>query len=129
MKSLHRTQNVTVASGTVAVSAIAASSAVTGPLTDTQLRNSDIKVTLDSETVAVTGSLAVTGPLTDTELRAADVPVSLGSERVELADSINEALQGIFTELRLIAHLLNEGLNTKEDLDTLRNDYESELGG
>ena len=36
--------------------------AVTGPLTDTELRASDIKVTLDSE------SVAVTGPLTDAQL-------------------------------------------------------------
>ena len=43
-----------------------------GPLTDTQLRASDVKVTLDSE------SVAVTGPLTDTQLRASAVPVSDG---------------------------------------------------
>jgi polyisoprenoid-binding protein YceI len=36
--------------------------AVTGPLTDAELRASDIKVTLDSE------SVAVTGPLTDAQL-------------------------------------------------------------
>ena len=43
---------------------------IVGPLTDTELRAADVKITLDSE------SVAVTGPLTDTELRATAVPVS-----------------------------------------------------
>lgn len=46
---------------------IAASVAVTGPLTDTQLRLTP---------VPVSGTVAVTGPLTDTQLRATPVPVS-----------------------------------------------------
>lgn len=41
--------------------------AVTGPLTDTQLR---------ATPVPVSGTVAVTGPLTDTQLRAAPVPIS-----------------------------------------------------
>lgn len=44
--------------------------AVTGPLTDAQLRNSAISVTFTNAT------LAVTGPLTDAQLRAAPLPVS-----------------------------------------------------
>jgi len=53
---------------------IAASVAVTGPLTDAQLRATAVPVSLTSTTI--TGSVAVTGPLTDTQLRATDVPVS-----------------------------------------------------
>ena len=52
-----------------------ASIAVTGPVTDTQLRASAVPVSLTSTTV--TGSVAVTGPLTDTQLRASAVPISL----------------------------------------------------
>lgn len=43
-------------------------------LTDAQLRASAVPVSLTSTTI--TGSVAVTGPLTDTELRATPVPVS-----------------------------------------------------
>jgi hypothetical protein len=55
-----------------------------------------------------------------------DIPVSLGGERVELSDEVSEWLHGIVVELKVISHLLNEGLNTKEDLETLRIDLESE---
>jgi hypothetical protein len=55
-------------SGTVSISG---SVAVTGPLTDAQLRASAVPVSLAS-----VPSHAVTGPLTNTELRAAAVPVS-----------------------------------------------------
>lgn len=51
-----------------------ASIAVTGPLTDTQLRATVVPVSLSSTTI--TGSVAVTGPLTDAQLRATPVPVS-----------------------------------------------------
>ena len=50
--------------------------AVTGPLTDTELRAADVVVSLDGEEVAVTG------PLTDTELRASDVAITLDGEEV-----------------------------------------------
>jgi hypothetical protein len=53
---------------------IAATVAVSGPLTDVQLRASAVPVSLASTTI--TGSVAVTGPLTDTQLRATPVPVS-----------------------------------------------------
>ncbi|NMC18676.1 MAG: hypothetical protein GYA38_09825, partial [Chloroflexi bacterium] len=59
--------------------------AVTGPLTDTELRASDIKVTLDSE------SVAVTGPLTDAELRASDIKVTLDSESVAVTGPLTDA--------------------------------------
>lgn len=52
-------------SGTVTVAN--SSFAVTGPLTDVQLR---------AAPVPVSGTVAVTGPLTDTQLRAAVVPIS-----------------------------------------------------
>ena len=56
--------DVTRVQGTVAVS---------GPLTDTQLRAAAVPV---SGTVGVSGSVAVTGPLTDAQLRSSAVPVS-----------------------------------------------------
>lgn len=74
-------------------------------------------------------TLEVTGPVTDDELRATDVKTTLDNERVNLSDDISEALEGICIELKVISYLLNEGLNTKEDLDALREEYESELGG
>jgi hypothetical protein len=48
--------------------------AVTGPLTNTELRASAVPVSMTSTTI--TGSVAVTGPLTDTQLRATAVPIS-----------------------------------------------------
>ena len=59
---------------------IAGSVAVTGPLTDTQLRASAVPVSMASTTI--TGSVAVTGPLTDTQLRASAVPVSMTSTTI-----------------------------------------------
>jgi hypothetical protein len=58
-----------------------ASLAVTGPLTDTQLRASAVNVTVSNASVPVTGTFwqatqPVSGPLTDTQLRATAVPVS-----------------------------------------------------
>jgi len=55
--------------------------AVTGPLTDTELRASDIKVTLDSE------SVAVTGPLTNAELTAQALATeeTLGTMQADIA--------------------------------------------
>lgn len=103
---------------------------VSGPLTDTELRAADVKVSLDSESVAVTGpltdielratdvkvtldseSVAVTGPLTDTQLRASAVPVSGGLTDVELRaadvkvtlDSESVAVTGPLTDAQLRA--------------------------
>lgn len=53
---------------------IAATVAVSGPLTDTQLRAAVVPVSLASTTI--TGTVTTTGPLTDTQLRATPVPVS-----------------------------------------------------
>ena len=80
-------------SGTVAVSNM-----VSQGLTDTQLRATDIKVTLDSEAVALDAATlsaletvsvanfpatqAVSGPITNAELRASAVPVSLDSSGI-----------------------------------------------
>jgi len=59
----------------VDVTRVSGNVAVTGPLTDTQLRATPVPV---SGTVSV-GTVPVTGPLTDTQLRASAVPVSLAS--------------------------------------------------
>lgn len=50
--------------------------AVTGPLTDTQLRAVAVPVSGTVAVSSVAGSVAVTGPLTDTQLRASAVPIS-----------------------------------------------------
>lgn len=50
--------------------------AVTGPLTDTQLRASAVPVSGTVTANAGTGTMAVSGPLTDTQLRATAVPIS-----------------------------------------------------
>jgi len=66
-------------SGNAALPALDASGnvPVVGPLTDTELRATEVPVSLTSTTI--TGSVAVTGPLTDTELRATPVPVVFGT--------------------------------------------------
>lgn len=64
-------------SGTVSISG---SVAVTGPLTDTQLRATALPVSgtfwQATQPVSIAGTVAVSGPLTDTQLRATAVPVS-----------------------------------------------------
>jgi hypothetical protein len=70
------------------------------PLTDAQLRASDVKVSLDGESVAVTGPLTdaelrasavpVSGPLTDAQLRASDVPVTLAGETVAVSGPLTD---------------------------------------
>lgn len=67
VSNLPATQPV---SGTVGVNNFPASQAVTGPLTDGQLRATPVPVS------GFPSSQAVTGPLTDTQLRASAVPVS-----------------------------------------------------
>jgi len=76
---------------------ITGSVAVTGPLTDAQLRASAVPVSLASTTI--TGSVAVTGPLTDTELRASAVPVSLASTTI----TGSVAVTGPLTDVQLRA--------------------------
>ena len=56
-------------------------------------------------------SQAVTGPLTSAELRAT-------------ANPMQGVLECILVELRVISFLLNEGMNTQENLDHLRKDME-----
>lgn len=75
-------------SGTVAVSNLPATQAVSGPLTDTQLRATSVPVTVSdgSGPLTVDGTVGVSnfpvtqpvsGPLTDTQLRASSVPVTV----------------------------------------------------
>lgn len=60
--------------GQVAITNFPATQAVTGPLTDTQMRATPVPVTLASTTI--TGTVTTSGPLTDTQLRATPVPIS-----------------------------------------------------
>jgi hypothetical protein len=62
---------------------------VTGPLTNTELRASAVPVSLTSTTI--TGTAAVSGPLTNTELRASVVPVSLPAETTKIIGTVNVA--------------------------------------
>lgn len=66
-------------SGSVSVSS-APTTAVTGPLTDTQLRASAVPVSgtffQATQPVSIAATLPVSGPLTDAQLRASAVPVS-----------------------------------------------------
>lgn len=55
---------------------IAATVAVSGPLTDTQIRATALPVSGTVTANAGTGTMAVSGPLTDTQLRLTAVPVS-----------------------------------------------------
>ena len=91
------------------------SHAVTGPLTNTELRASDVKVSLDGEQVAVSnfpatqavsGTVTVANPgLTDAQLRASAVPVSVSGVATEstlsslktVSDSVLVAAQAIRT--------------------------------
>lgn len=101
-------------SGTVSINAVPAgtnvighvivdtapTTAVTGPLTDTQLRATAVPVSgtvtatgpltdtqLRATAVPVSGTVTATGPLTDTQLRASDVPVSVSNTPHVICDS------------------------------------------
>lgn len=63
-------------SGTVTANAGTGTLAVSGPLTDTQLRATAVPISGTVTANAGTGTLAVSGPLTDTQLRATPVPIS-----------------------------------------------------
>ena len=88
-------------SGTVSVSNM-----VSQGLTDSQLRATDVKVSLDGEHVAISNfpaTQAVSGPITNAELRASAVPVSLDSTGMSSTDLQLE----ILNMLRLIKTTLN----------------------
>jgi len=63
-------------SGTVTANAGTGTMAVSGPVTDTQLRATPVPVSGTVTANAGTGTLAVSGPVTDTQLRATPVPIS-----------------------------------------------------
>lgn len=60
------------------------SNQISQPLTDAQLRASDVKVTLDGETVSISNQLSQ--PITDSQLRASDIKVSLDGEQVSISN-------------------------------------------
>ena len=75
--------------GTVSVDNFPATQAVTGPLTDAQLRLADVAVTGPlTDAQLRLADVAVTGPLTDAQLRLADVAVTgpLTNAQLSLAD-------------------------------------------
>lgn len=101
--------------GLVSVDDGGASLTVDGPLTDAQLRASDVKITLDSEVVVIDdggGSITVDGPLTDAQLRATDVPITLAGETVDISDRAARDLGTVD-----IAAALPAGNNNIGDVD------------
>jgi hypothetical protein len=80
---------------------ITGSVAVTGPLTDAQLRASAVPVSLASTTI--TGSVAVTGPLTDAQLRASPVP----TKEVRAATNTRSSVSGAAVDTLLLASNAN----------------------
>ncbi len=88
--------------GTVAVSNFPASQAVTGPLTDTQLRAS---------AVPVSGTVT-TGGLTDTQLRATPVPVSgtISSKTTLTPSSPTASTVGVASAQAVAANASRKGL-------------------
>lgn len=93
--------------GSVAVSSVGGTVAVSGPLTDTQLRATPVPVSGTVTANAGTGpwpvtdnggSLTVDGPLTNTELRAAAVPVSVASLPLPAGAATETTLSAINTK-------------------------------
>ena len=82
-------------------------------------KNVDLPTITPSSTVPTTG-------LTQPELVESTVTVT-GTVAQENQSDIVDVLMSILTELRVIANILNSGLNTKEDIDSLRIDEESDL--
>ena len=85
---------------------VSVSNMVSQGLTDSQLRATDVKVSLDGEQVAISNfpaTQAVSGPITNAELRASAVPVSLDSTGKSSTDLQLE----ILNMLRLIKTTLN----------------------
>lgn len=69
----------------------APTTAVTGPLTDVQLRATPVPISGTVTANAGTGTMAVSGPLTDAELRASAVPVSLTSTTITGSVAVTNA--------------------------------------
>ena len=77
--------------GTVDVGNFPVSQAVTGPLTDTQLRATAVPVSGPlTDTQLRTTAVPVSGPLTDTELRLADVKITLDGETVAVTGPLTD---------------------------------------
>jgi hypothetical protein len=74
-----------------------------GALTDTELRASNVPVSVSNfpvtQPVSIAASVAVTGPLTDAQLRASVVPVSTASLPLPSGASTESTLSSILTEL------------------------------
>ena len=62
------------------------------------------------------------GPVKSVDVASLPEEVSVPKETTE--ELIYAVLSGLLVELKVISSLLNEGLGTNEDLDTLRGDEE-----
>ena len=133
--------------GNVVVDNFPESQPVSGPVTDTQLRAADVKITLDGEQVAISNfpvtqpisgavsvsnmvaqgltdaelratAIPVSGPLTDTQLRATALPVS---GTVSVSNQLNQPLTD--TQLRATALPVivnNSNLAAEESIQELQ---------
>lgn len=81
-------------SGTITANAGTGTLAVSGPLTDAQLRATAVPVSGTVTANAGTGTMAVSGPVTDTQLRASAVPVT-GSGTAGTPAAGVQTVQGI----------------------------------
>ncbi len=83
-------QDTQPVSGTVTVNGtVTANTGIIQPVTDSQLRANDVKITLDGEQVSISNLPViqpVSGPLTDTQMRASDVKVTLDGEQVAISN-------------------------------------------
>jgi hypothetical protein len=79
---------------------------------------------LTSTILNVTGSVGVTSNPTQAVTVEEGATVSIN---VDQMDEIRESLKDLIVELRVASQLFNEGMNQKENLDTLRKDVAEEL--
>ena len=87
------------------------SNQISQPLTDAQLRESDVKVTLDGESVSISNQLSQ--PITDSQLRASDVKVSLDGEQVAISNFPGtQAVSGPITNAELRASAVPVSLDS-----------------
>ena len=87
------------------------SNQISQPLTDAQLRASDVKVTLDGETVSISNQLSQ--PITDSQLRASDIKVSLDGEQVAISNfPATQAVSGPITNAELRASAVPVSLDS-----------------
>jgi hypothetical protein len=95
---------LTKLNATLTVNGSGVTQPVSGPLTDTELRATDISVTgpLTNAQLRLT-AVPVSGPLTDSQLRASVVPVSLASTPLPSGAALDASVTALLTNTQLRA--------------------------